>query len=125
MAHYDDLNTKQIWVVGIISAVLTGVTILAVQVLYYAMLESFEAEVLAKSEYVSSIKHIEDQRAQLGSYGVRVDEETQAKTYQIPIERAIDLLMERGASPGAASEPSAGDTTLFDHDGESFESGNV
>ena len=54
MAQYDDLNTRQIWIVGIISAVLTGITVLAVQVLYYAML-GIQQDNMAEAEYTTSI----------------------------------------------------------------------
>jgi hypothetical protein len=37
MAAYDDLDVKRIFVVGIASVVVTAVTALAVQVVYYTM----------------------------------------------------------------------------------------
>ena len=39
MAAYDDLNVSRIWTVGIISVIVTAVTALAVQVLYYALVQ--------------------------------------------------------------------------------------
>ena len=93
MAAYDDLDTRQIWVVGIISAVLTAVTILAVQVLYYALLNWHDEAKLAGSEYTQSIDHIEKQELSLSEYG-------RAKEGQIliPIDRAMELVAERSTS---------------------------
>ena len=40
MASYDDLDTKSIFTVGILSIVVTAVTALAVQVVYYSLEQS-------------------------------------------------------------------------------------
>jgi flagellar biosynthesis/type III secretory pathway M-ring protein FliF/YscJ len=100
MARYDDLNTKQIWVVGLVSALLTAITILAVQVLYYAMLGSHEARVLAGAEYTSSKQAIEEQLNEINSYG----RDSDTGTVQIPIDRAIELMIEQHAAAPAADE---------------------
>ncbi len=44
MAAYDDLDVKRIFIVGIASVVVTAVTALAVQVLYYSLSEWQNAE---------------------------------------------------------------------------------
>lgn len=100
MAHYDDLDTKQIWTVGLVSAVLTGVTILAVQVLYFALLNSFESSKLADTEYTSSIQHIALQKQRLASYGV--DPET--KKFHMPIDRAMKLFVQEQAETEKVDE---------------------
>ena len=51
MADYDDLNTKRIFMVGILSIVVTAVTALAVQVVYYALVSWHDAELSEKSSY--------------------------------------------------------------------------
>ena len=52
MAAYDDLDVKRIFVVGIASVVVTAVTALAVQVVYYTMAEQQKAETAAASNYM-------------------------------------------------------------------------
>lgn len=94
MAQYDDLNTRQIWSVGIISAALTVVTVLAVQVLYYALLARHNDVKLGQSEYTQSRQYLAEQASEIGRYGR--DPETGA--VQIPIERAIRLVIERSAA---------------------------
>lgn len=89
MAQYDDLNTKQIWIVGAISAVLTGITILAVQVLFYAMQGSHDAS-MSSAEYTSSVEAIDAQLREIDSYGY--NEET--KAYEIPINKAMDKMIQ-------------------------------
>ena len=93
MAAYDDLDTRQIWVVGIISAVLTAVMILAVQVLYYALLNWHDEAKLAGSEYMQSIEHIETQQLSLAGYGRATEGQI-----LIPIYRAMELVAERSAA---------------------------
>jgi hypothetical protein len=89
MAQYDDLNTRQIWIVGIASAVLTGVSILAVQVLYYAFQTQHEASMSQQSEYVQSVSYIAGQQERLTKYGR--DKDTGA--IHIPIQQAFDLII--------------------------------
>ena len=48
MAAYDDLNVKRIFIVGIVSIVVTAVTALAVQVLYYYLEDVQQARTSAK-----------------------------------------------------------------------------
>jgi len=94
MASYDDLNTRQIWIVGIISAALTAVTILAVQVLYFALLNWHEEAKLADAEYTQSIAHIREQEMTLEEYG----RDPETGSIRIPIGRAIELVAERSGA---------------------------
>ncbi|TWT80972.1 hypothetical protein CA13_24190 [Planctomycetes bacterium CA13] len=86
MAHYDDLNTKRIFTVGAISVLVTVMTALAVQVLYFAMAQS-QAATRAEGHYSRQNEFLESQSAQISAYGV--DETTGNIT--IPIEKAIEL----------------------------------
>jgi hypothetical protein len=91
MAQYDDLNTRQIWIVGIISAVLTAVTILAVQVLYFALLNWHDEAKLADAEYFQSISHIQQQERGMQIYGRNAE----SGAYEIPISVAMELVADR------------------------------
>lgn len=88
MAQYDDLNVSRIAVVGVISVVVTAVTALAVQVLFYAMAERTDAAKAASSRYTRQQQFMEAQRVQLSDYGV--DPDTGRVT--IPVDEAIEML---------------------------------
>ena len=74
MAAYDDLNTKRIFTVGIISILVTAVTALAVNVLYYALVTYQQRETAAESDYRRQESILAQQQAEVSQYGV--DEET-------------------------------------------------
>ncbi len=107
MAQYDDLNTRQIWIVGIVSAVITGVTILAVQVLYYALRNSHEAASSEQAEYTQSVAYIGKQTAELHQYGR--DKET--GNIQIPIDQAFNVILKKIASKPSAEPADANNGT--------------
>ncbi len=88
MAQYDDLNVSRIAIVGVISVIVTAVTALAVQVMFYAMAERTDAAKSAASEYRRPQQVLEAQRAQLSEYGV--DPATGSVT--IPVDQAIQRL---------------------------------
>lgn len=88
MAAYDDLNTKRIFIVGILSIVVTAVTALAVQVVYYALVSWHDADLAEKSSYRRQNAVLATQAAEIGKYGV--NPETAAVT--IPIEKAMQLI---------------------------------
>ncbi len=95
MAAYDDLNTKRIFIVGVLSIVVTAVTALAVQVVYYYLVSLHETDMAQKSSYHRQNEILEDQENQISQYGV--DEETGFIT--IPISEAMHLIAaENGAS---------------------------
>ncbi len=89
MAAYDDLNVKRIFVVGIASVVVTAVTALAVQVLYYSMAQWQQGETQAASNYTRQNQILEEQREQVSVYGV--DEAT--GNIVIPVDKAIELMV--------------------------------
>jgi hypothetical protein len=85
MAAYDDLNVSRIWTVGIISVIVTAVTALAVQVLYYALVQWQSEAKIAQSDYRRQTAIFTEQIEQISSYGV--DPTTGNVT--IPIDEAI------------------------------------
>ena len=88
MAAYDDLNVKRIFVVGIASVVVTAVTALAVQVLYYSLEQWQLSETQAASNYARQNSILEEQEEQVSVYGV--DDET--GNIVIPVQKAIELM---------------------------------
>ena len=88
MADYDDLNTKRIFMVGILSIVVTAVTALAVQVVYYALVSWHDAELSERSSYGRHNAVLSEQSAEISKYGVNPD--TGAVT--IPVEKAMQLI---------------------------------
>ena len=93
MAAYDDLNVKRIFTVGIASILVTAVTALAVQVLYYWMVQWQDAETKAASNYTRQNLILKEQPEEISSYGV--DPET--GNIVIPIDKAIELLVSEKA----------------------------
>ena len=100
MASYDDLNTNRIFTVGILSVVVTAVTALAVQVVYFALLQWQEQIVTESSDYRRQNEVLEAQQAEVSSYGV--DPET--GNYTIPIEKSMELMVARGEDPANAEQ---------------------
>lgn len=103
MAQYDDLPIKRITVVGLLSIVITFITVLGVQVLYFGMQSYVDDAKLASSHYGDSIAALESQSAKLESYGV--DEQTGNIT--IPVKEAMKKVI--SSSSEAANKPT-GDT---------------
>jgi hypothetical protein len=89
MPAYDDLNIKRIFNVGVASVVITAVTALAVQVLYYSLVQWQQAETKAASDYRRENQILEQQRQSISTYGV--DEET--GNFIIPIDKAIEAMV--------------------------------
>ena len=101
MAAYDDLNVSRIFTVGIISVVVTAVTALAVQVMYYALAEWQAESKIAQSSYRRQQAVFAEQTEQISKYGV--DPTTGNVT--IPIDKAIELMVrEESKSNGKKSE---------------------
>ena len=88
MAAYDDLDVKRIFVVGIASVVVTAVTALAVQVVYYTMAEQQKAETAAASNYMRQNAILDAQKKEIEERGV--DESTGRLV--IPVDDAIRIL---------------------------------
>ncbi|MCO8123170.1 hypothetical protein NHH03_15585 [Stieleria sp. TO1_6] len=88
MAKYDDLDTKQIFTIGISSVVITAVTILAVQYVYFLLVAGHEAQFQAESSYARQNAILNAQSAEISKYGA--DPTTGYVT--IPIEQAMELV---------------------------------
>ena len=89
MAKYDDLDVKRIFNVGIISVVVTAVTALAVQVVYYYMLDATMQQKTAQSNYRRQNAVLTDQTDSISNYGVDAD----TGNITIPIDKAMDLIV--------------------------------
>lgn len=107
MAAYDDLNVKRIFNVGILSIVVTAVTALAVQVLYFSLVQWQESETRAASNYQRQNRILAEQQAQISTYGV--DELTGNIT--IPIDKAIELMVGDNKNASNANREDASDET--------------
>ncbi len=107
MAAYDDLNGTRIFTVGIISVVVTAVTALAVQVLYYSMVRWQQADTAAQSDYRRQNVILTDQLDQISNYGV--DPATGNVT--IPVTDAIELMVKEKSKPQSDDSKSASDET--------------
>jgi hypothetical protein len=106
MAAYDDLNAKRIFVVGIASVVVTAVTALAVQVLYYSMAQRQKLDTQAASSFGRQKAVLEQQLEQISNYGV--DENT--GNIVIPVEKAIETMVADYSENDAESEADSGET---------------
>ena len=93
MAAYDDLNIRRIFIVSILSIFVTAVTALAVQVVYYWMVQWQQSETAAESNYERQLRILAEQQNEISQYGV--DEET--GNIIIPIDKAIDLMVNEPA----------------------------
>ena len=94
MARYDDLNVTRIAIVGVISIVVTAVTVLAVQVLFYAMAKRSDELKAQQSDYRRQNQFIADQQSEISQYGV----DPQTGNVTIPIDRAIELVVAQDES---------------------------
>ncbi len=107
MAAYDDLNIKRIFNVGILSIVVTAVTALAVQVLYYSLVQWQESETRAASNYERQNRILAEQKQQISTYGV--DELTGNIT--IPIDKAIELMVGEQSKNASNAKKDGSDET--------------
>lgn len=109
MAAYDDLDVKRITVVGIGSIVVTAVTALAVQVVYYSMARRQDAETRDASDYTRQLRILQEQQDEISTYGVNPE----TGNIIIPIDRAIELMVSERAkeSSNVSNEKSGSDET--------------
>lgn len=70
MAAYDDINGKRLATVSVISIVVTAVTVLAVQVIYFAMADMVDSEKIRNSAYTRANQALKQQSQGLTRYGV-------------------------------------------------------
>jgi cell division protein FtsX len=107
MADYDDLNVKRIFNVGILSVVVTAITALAVQVLYFGLLQWQETETREASNYERQNRILDEQKQQISTYGV--DEQTGNIT--IPINKAIELVVGENSKNASNAKKDGSDET--------------
>jgi hypothetical protein len=111
MAQYDDLNSRSIALVGLFSGLITFITILGSQVLYYAMNQRQEERKVMSAEYNSSLDHLAAQANKLKApagevyresgielteadlKGRKEGEAPPAKYKTIPIDKAIQAIV--------------------------------
>ena len=97
MANYDDLNVPRIAVISVLSVVTTAVTILAIQVLYYAMAQYVENQKIQQATYARPAAVLAEQAAEVSSYGV--DESTGNLT--VPVDDVIKQMAAQAGSDEA------------------------
>lgn len=70
MAAYDDINGKRLATISVVSVVVTAVTVLAVQVIYFAMADLVDSEKIRNATYTRSNQVVQQQSQELTRYGV-------------------------------------------------------
>jgi flagellar biosynthesis GTPase FlhF len=103
MAAYDDLNAKRIFTVGILSIVVTAVTALAVQVVYYSLVSWHEVDLAEKSSYRRQNKVLADQSEQISQYGIDAD----TGNVTIPVSKAMQLIAADNSDEKIAADKAA------------------
>lgn len=103
MAAYDDLNVNRIFTVGIVSVVVTAVTALAVQVLYFAMLQWQQKETAAASDYRRQNTILEEQTRSISTYDV----DPESGNVVIPVDKAIEMMVDEQSDSGESLENGA------------------
>lgn len=83
------LNSRQIFKVAIVSVAVTFITILACQVVYYALRDAHAEVLRERSVFRVGNTLLEEQGEAISEYGV--DEET--AQLQMPIDRAMELVV--------------------------------
>jgi hypothetical protein len=93
-AEQDKVPVGRMFVIGFVGIVLTYVIVLLLQGLFFAEVDNQWRTKIVAVPHAESEATLAAQRADNDSYGV-VDSE--AGTYQIPVERAIDLIVAEDA----------------------------
>ncbi|WP_182865946.1 hypothetical protein [Stieleria mannarensis] len=88
MAKYDDLNTRQIFIIGIASVVVTAVTILAVQYVYFLLVDAHQSRLQAESSYKRQNAILDKQLDAVSKYGA----DPLTGNVTIPISEAMELV---------------------------------
>ena len=99
MAAYDDLNVKRIFIVGIASIVVTAVTALAVQVLYYYL-----AEVNARTSASSSYTRQNNALARQTRRSPRAGVDAETGNLTIPIDQAMNVIISQSDEKSSSDE---------------------
>ncbi|EMB16276.1 hypothetical protein [Rhodopirellula europaea] len=94
MAAYDDLNVKRIAVISVISILVTAVTVLAVQVLYFAMADIVDGRKVQSASYTRQNAVLAEQSDEISRYGVDPD----TGNVTIPVEDAMKKMVKEAGS---------------------------
>lgn len=94
MAHQDDLNTSLIAVVGFISALLTFLCIILIQVWYYNYREGEIERKLISQPFAEYESLKADQDEILNSYTI----DSEKQVYKLPIDVAMDVVVRETVS---------------------------
>ncbi|WP_153556454.1 hypothetical protein [Roseimaritima sediminicola] len=105
MASYDDLNNRQLFTVAIISAALTFITILACQVVYYALAERQEEHKLRQGRFFQGNRVLSTQSDTLNHYGI--NEET--GQVQVPVDVVMTRMVEEAQNESEQDNSTAAD----------------
>ena len=97
MAAYDDLNVPRIAVISVLSVVTTAVTILAIQVLYYAMAQYVDSQKIQQATYARPNAILAEQSAEVSQYGI--DEDTGNVT--VPVQDVIEKMAKQSTADEA------------------------
>ncbi|MCC9600109.1 hypothetical protein LOC67_06020 [Stieleria sp. JC731] len=100
MAKYDDLDTRQIFVIGIGSVLVTIVTILAVQYVYFLLVDAHQTQLQADSKYTRQNQVLAEQMESISRYGA--DEATGNAV--MPIENAMQEVIKEANSHDHADD---------------------
>ena len=111
MARYDDLNTSMIGYATILSALLLVVIIVGVEALSYAWENHEDDRKQMGYEYATSIEKLQSQRDSLNKLewvvvpapepGPGEQPKAATKRLQIPIDRAIEVVLEESKKPSS------------------------
>jgi len=118
MARYDDLPTNLIAYAAVISCLLLIAIIQGTQALCFNMVNTAQQEKLLGSEYTSSKAVISEQLASISGYkkvAVPADMgpdgkptgEAPKSLLQIPVDRAIELILQENKGKAANAAPGA------------------
>lgn len=89
MAAYDDLDGKRILGISVISILVTAVTVLAVQVLYYAMAGWVDSQKVESATYARQNKVLAEQIEEVSSFGIDND----TGNVIVPVEKVIETMV--------------------------------
>jgi hypothetical protein len=104
MQRHDDLNVPMMAYWGVFSCIVTFALILAIQVAYYRVANAENERKVVSAVYTDSESILAAQDAKLVRYGWLSREEGRVA---IPIERAMDLVVQEGVSVEAAGPPAS------------------
>lgn len=91
MAAYDDLNGTRIATISVISIVATAVTVLAVQVMYFAMAGFVDQRKVDSATYSRQNKILADQADEVTRFGI----DPQSGKVIVPVDTVFQKMVAR------------------------------